>query len=316
MMDLQRAESWPALPTDAWAPTRHTLHMVSQMVGKVRLALAPPQPEWLHACLFLDARGLTTGAMPYRDSVVTVSIDLFDPALVIEVSDGRRAVVAIDASGSVAAIWAAFRAALAGLAIDVDVWGHPQELEDPTPFARDTTVRDFVAEDARRFHQVLCAVDGAFEVFRSSFFGRTGIQFWWGSFDMSVLLFSGRRSKAPDDRGYIIRYDLDAENLSAGFWPGDDDTPEPRLFAYIHPAPPGCEVAPIRPASATWAEAMGEWVLPYDEIRSLADPQAAIVEFLRSVYHVAITNGGWDGEAFAYDPPPAPRRLASDPDPA
>ena len=289
--------------------------MVSQMVGKVRLALSPAQPEWLNACLYVAARGLTTAAMPYRDSVVTVSIDLFDAALLIERGDGRRAHVALDGGGSVADIWARLLAALAGLGIEVELWDRPQEVDDSTPFPRDVSPASFVAEDARRFHRLLAAVDGAFEQFRSTFFGRTGVQFWWGSFDLSVLLFSGRRLEPPDDRGYIVRHDLDAEHFSAGFWPGDDDTPEPRLYAYIHPRPPGCESAPMEPARAHWVEAMGEWVLPYDALRSMADPRSTIVDFLRSAYQVAITNGGWDRAAFAYAPPPPPRRNASGPDP-
>ena len=146
------------------------------------------------------------------------------------------------------------------------------------------------------------------EVFRSSFFGRTGVQFWWGGFDFAVLLFTGRQLAAPDDRGYIMRYDLDAEQLNAGFWPGDDTVPEARFWAYIVPRPDGCEGAPIQPAPAAWIEEISEWLLPYEHVRVSDDPQRAILDFLNSVYQVAVTNGGWDAEAQRYlRPQPAPR---------
>jgi hypothetical protein len=300
---MTHTNAWPSLPYGEWAATKKTFHMVAQMVGKVRLALAPPQPEWMNACLYLDSRGFTTGAMPHGDAVVNIGIDVFDCAIVIEVSDGRRMTVPLGSDRSVADIWRDFRATLGGLGIDVDVLEKPQELSDPTKFSANMHDHTFEAEQAQRFHRVVCAVDGAFEVFRSSFFGRSGIQFWWGSFDFCVLLFSGRPVIAPDDRGYIMRYDLDAEQMNAGFWPGDDSAPDPRLYAYLMPRPDGCEFAPVEPAPAAWAEAMGEWVLPYEDVRSSEDPAAMIVGFLRSVYQVAVTNGGWDAEAQRYDAP-------------
>jgi hypothetical protein len=300
---MTQAGAWPSLPYDGWAATKKTLHLVAQMVGKVRLALAPPLPEWMNTCLYLDSRGFTTGAIPYRDAVVTIAIDLFDCAIRIEVSDGRRATIALGPDRSVATIWADFRASLDTLHIDVDVLEKPQELSDMTAFSSNTHDHSFNAEQAQRFHRVVCAIDGAFEEFRSSFFGRTGIQFWWGSFDFCVLLFSGKRVPAPDDRGYILRYDLDAEQMNAGFWPGDDSEPEPRLYAYLVPRPDGCEIAPIEPQHAAWAEAMGEWVLSYERVRSSENPHAAIVDFLQSVYKVAVANGGWDADAYRYAVP-------------
>ncbi|MGO9179493.1 MAG: DUF5996 family protein [Candidatus Limnocylindrales bacterium] len=305
---MKNHEAWPALPYAEWAPTKKTLHMVAQMLGKARLALAPPQPEWLHACLYLDGRGFTTGAMPFGTAVVSIGIDVYDVAIRIDVSDGRRATVPLAPNRCVADIWADFRAALDGLGIDADIWEQPQELADTTPFSENRHDARLEPGHAQRFHRVLCGIDGVFEEFRSSFFGRSGVQFWWGSFDFCVLLFTGRHLTAPDHRGYIMRYDLDAEQLNAGFWPGDDSTPDARLYAYVVPRPDGCEVAPIEPALAAWAEAMGEWVLPYEDVRTSEDPRAAILEFLNSVYRVAVTNGGWSPEAYRYvTPTPAPR---------
>jgi hypothetical protein len=286
--------------------------MASQMVAKVRLALAPALPEWLHACLYLDARGFTTGPIPYGQKVLAMGIDVFDAELWIELSDGRRATLPLGPNHTVAEIWADFRTALASLSIDVDVWEKPQEVDDTTPFSENTHDRTFDAEHAQRFHRIISAVNGAFEEFRSPFFGRTGIQFWWGGFDFCVLLFTGRHAAPPEDRGFILRYDLDSEHLNAGFWPGDDATPEPRFFAYLVPQPPGCAVAPIQPPHASWADEMGEWVLTYDSVRTRSDPRATLLAFLKSVYQVAINEGGWDAEAFRYRAPPRGRRPGGD----
>ena len=306
---MRNDEAWPALPYAQWAPTKKTLHMVVQMLGKARLALAPPEAEWLGTCLYLDARGFSTGAMPFGTSVVSMCIDVYDVVIRIDVSDGRREMVSLGSNRCVAEIWADFRAALDGLGIDAEIWEKPQEVADTTPFSANTHDCTIVAEHAQRFHRVLCAIDGAFEEFRSPFFGRTGVQFWWGGFDFAVLLFTGRHLEAPDDRGYIMRYDLDAEQLNAGFWPGDDNAPEARFWAYVVPRPDGCEVAPIQPTPAAWVEAISEWILPYEQVRASEDPRRAILDFLNSVYRVAVANGGWDAAAQRYAPPPPTPRA-------
>jgi hypothetical protein len=151
-------------------------------------------------------------------------------------------------------------------------------------------------------------VQSVFEEFRSRFFGRSGVQFWWGACDLTVLLFNGRQVEAPADRGYIMLYDLDAEHFNAGFWPGDDDSPEPAFYAYLVPRPPGCEAAPVEPAPAGWVEAMGMWLMPYEAVRASADPRRMLLDFLESVYGLAFSLGDWDEGAHRYTlPAPAPR---------
>jgi hypothetical protein len=302
------SEAWPELPYEEWAPTKKTLQMCAQMLGKLRLALAPPQPEWLHTCLYLDARGFTTGAMPWASHVITAGIDVFDSALWIDMSDGRRSTVSIGPNRCVAEIWDDFHALLADLEIAVDIWEKPQELADTTPFSENRHDCTFDSAHARRFHRLLCTIDGVFEEFRSTYFGRSSIQYWWGASDFAVLLFTGKHLDAPDDRGYIMRYDLDAEHLNAGFWPGDDNAPHAGFFGYLVPRPDGCEVAPMEPGHAGWVEAMGEWIMPYEAVRTCDDPRGAVLDFLRSVYRVAVESGGWDAAAFTYTAPPAPRR--------
>jgi hypothetical protein len=301
-------DAWPALSYDQWAPTKKTIHLYAQMLGKLKLALNPPQPEWLHAGLALDARGLATGPLLRGGRVVDAAIDLFDGVLRLRASDGRGIEIPLVGGRTVADVWGDFQDALARLGVHADIWEKPQELPGATPFSADTGARTVDREQARRFHRLLGTVDGAFEEFRSQFFGRTGVQVWWGAFDLAVLLFSGKRVTPPEDRGYIMRYDLDAEHLNAGFWPGDDDSPHAIFYAYIHPRPDGCETASIEPEKAGWVEAMGQWILPYDEVRASDDPRRALLGFLRSAYRVAVTIGGWDEGAYRYALPAPSRR--------
>jgi len=299
---------WPALPYEEWAPTKKTLQMCAQMLGKTELALAPPQPEWLHARLLLDARGFTTAPMPVGSRIVTCGIDVFDSTIWIAASDGRSAKVAIGPDRCVADIWADYTAALSSLGVDADIWEKPQELTDVTPFHENRHDCVLVAADAQRFHRVLCSISGVLEEFRSGFFGRSGVQFWWGAFDLAVLLFSGEHAAAPDDRGYIMRYDLDAAHMNAGFWPGDDATPAPGFYGYLVPQPPGCATAPVGPSHAGWVDSMGEWMMSYDAVRTSDDPRATLLEFLTSVYGIAVSHAGWDPERFSYvKPPPSAR---------
>lgn len=302
------ADAWPELAYAEWAPTKKTLHMVVQMLGKAKLAFCPPQPEWWHSRLYLDARGFTTGAIPLRGRLLSMGVDLFDATLWIDVSDGGRQRIPL-AGRTIAETWAGFSAGLDSLGIEADIWPKPQELPDTTPFAENTHDRVFVAEDAVRFHSVLAQVHGVFEQIRSGFFGRSGIQFWWGAFDLSLLLMNGEHAQAPDDRGYIMRYDLDAEHFSCGFWPGDDSSPEPIFYAYLVPQPEGCLYAPIEPSAAAWAEKLGEWVLPYEHVRRSHDPAGTLRAFLDSAYSLAGSLGGWDLARYEYVHPLPSKRA-------
>jgi hypothetical protein len=299
---------WPALPYEEWAATKKTLHMVAQMVGKAKLAVAPPQPEWLNACLFLDPRGFATGPLPYGTRIVAFGIDVVGGILWAETSDGGRADVPLSEGRSVADIWQGFQVSLTGLGLELDIWEKPQEVPDATPFSQNTHDRTLDLEQAQRYHRVLSSVNGVFEEFRSRFFGRSGVQFWWGAFDLAVLLFNGRPATAPTDRGYIMRYDLDAEHFNAGFWAGDDVAPQAGFFGYVVPQPPGCAAVPMAPEYAGWVEEMGEWLMPYDTVRTCPDPRAAILDFLDCVYGAAVRLGGWDAAAHEYIRPPASLR--------
>ena len=302
------ADAWPALSYQEWAPTLKALHLYAQMLGKLKLAVHPPLPEWLHTGLALDARGVSTGPLAGDGRVVEAGIDLFDGVLSVRAAE-RTVAVPLSGGRPVADVWRAFGEALRELDVVADLWDRPQEMPDETtPFAEDRRDRTVDLAQARRLHRVLSTVHGLFDQFRAPFFGRSGVQLWWGGFDLAVLLFSGAPITPPEDRGYIMRYDLDAELLNAGFWPGNDDAPQAIFYAYIHPRPPGCDTAPMEPPGAGWIEALGQWVLTYDDACRGGDPAAAVLDFLRSAYRAAVTTGGWDEAAYRYTPPPAARR--------
>jgi hypothetical protein len=237
-----------------------------------------------------------------------MGVDVYAGELWIAGGGGRRATVPVGPDRPVADIWAGFQGALVGLGLDLDIWEKPQEVADVTPFSQNDHDRTLVPEQAQRFHRVLAATSAVLEEFRARFFGRSGVQLWWGGLDLSLLLFSGRRVPAPTDRGYIRQYDLDAEHLHGGFWAGDDATPMPAFSAYVTPRPAGCEAAPIEPGYASWVEEMGMWSMPYDEVRICADPRQAILDFLDSAYRAAVGQGGWSTEAHEYIRPPASPR--------
>jgi hypothetical protein len=300
--------AWPALPYAEWAETKKTIQLYSQLLGKTRLALSPPQPEWLGAGLEVRARGLTTGAMPWGSTAVEVSLDFVTHELCVDTSDGQTARIPLVPAKSVATVYRVLRDVYAEFGIDVDIWDKPQELQDTTPLAEDTAHASYDPAAVERWWTVMSAVRNVFEEWRSSFFGRTAIAFWWGAFDLSVMRFSGKPAVAPDDRGYIMRYDLDAEFMNAGFWPGDDSAPGAVIYAYLNPKPHDCELASIDPESAAWIEQMGEWMLPYDAALATGDPRKAILDFLGSVYSIAGSHGDWDLDSYTYTVPAAPKR--------
>ena len=307
-MTATKPYDWPALPYEEWAETKKALHMYAQILGKVRLALSPAQPEWLGTCLFLGTRGLTTGPMPWGTASAELSLDLYDHALRISLSDGRQVSVQLFPPRCVADVFVEVRRAMTDLGIEADLWSKPQEVADAVPLDEDRRDCAYVPEHAQNWFRVNCAVANVFEEWRSRFFGRTGLQFWWGAFDLAVLRFNGKHAAAPADRGYIMRYDLDAEFMNAGFWPGDDSFPVPIIYAYLYPQPPGCEREAIEPSQAGWVAEMGEWTLRYEDVRTADDPRQTILSFLDSVYGVAGLRGGWKLEDFEYEIPAAPPR--------
>ena len=297
---LARAGSWPA--------THDYIHLVTQMMGKLRLSLAPTLPGWAHTSLALTPTGLTTRVLPTADGTVEARLDFVDGALRIAVHGGASRLVPLAPARAIADIWADYRLALGDLGVTLEMWDKPQEMSDTTPFAEDFRPRDYDPVLGAAWFRLLTDVHNVFEEWRSPFFGRSGVNFWWGGFDLAVTLFNGRRAVPPSRSNFLMRYDLDAEHLSVGFWPGDDER-EAMFFSYIVPDPPGCEEYPFEVPSASWAPTMGEWILSYESIRTLPERWDLVRAFMDAVYVAAGNLAGWDLNSHTYAPPPRPETV-------
>lgn len=275
---------WPELPYAAWRETKQTLHMYLQVVGKLRLALSPPEPQWGHVPLYVTARGLTTSPIPHPAGIFDVDVDLVEHAVSVRTEAGAVERVRLEPR-SVADFHAELTGALERAGVPVEISTLAVEVPDPIPFPEDRVHASYDPEWVGRFHRVLVRVDAVLKEHRARFRGRTSpVHFFWGSFDLSYTRFSGRLLEPPADAGTIMRATHDAEQACAGFWPGDDSFPEPAFFAYTWPQPPGIEAAKVEPGAAAWSTQLGEFLLPYEAVRSATDPRGALLDFLESAY--------------------------------
>jgi hypothetical protein len=284
---------WPPLPYQDWRETRDTLHMYAQVVGKLRLALSPFEPEWANVPLYVTARGLTTSPLPVGLRTVDAEFDLIDHALVLRTSDGR--IERRPLGGPVADFYRDVMSALARLQVDVSISLLPSEVANPIPFPDDRSHATYEPAHVARFFRVLSMVDVLFKQHRAGFRGRTTlVQFFWGTFDLALVRYSGRPAAPPPGAGVIGRYGGDAEEVCAGWWPGDERVSYPAFFAYAYPKPTGIEDTTIAPAGAAWNADAGEFLLPYDIARSDTDPPQAVLDFLRTTFAGASALMGWE----------------------
>jgi Family of unknown function (DUF5996) len=287
-------KTWPALPLDAWEPTRATLHMWTQIVGKVRLAQSPSLNHWWQVPLYLSARGLTTSAIPYEDHTFETEFDFIDHALCIRKSDGATRALKL-APKSVAAFHAEFMAALNSLGISVRIWTMPMEIPHPIAFEMDTVHASYDAASVERFWRVLRSVDAVLKEFRGGFIGKASpVHFFWGSFDLTVTRFSGRRAPPMPNADRITREAYSHEVSSVGWWPGDETTNYPAFYAYASPEPAGFAEAPVRPNAAFYDTEASQFRLKYDDVRSAASPRRALLDFCQSTYEAAATLAEWN----------------------
>jgi hypothetical protein len=308
--------SWPALPLDEWRDTRDTLQMWTQIAGKVCLALTPRVNHFWNIALHFTARGLVTPPLPVGGRTFTMTFDFVAHELVIQVSDGRRETVALRPQ-TVADFYRTVVDTLGRLGIEVPIWPMPVEVPEPIRFDRDTTHHSYDADAARRCWEVLLAITPVFQAFRAEFIGKCSpVHFFWGSFDLAVTRFSGRSAPPhpggipalPDD---VTREAYSHEVSSAGFWPGGGPIDYPAFYSYAYPAPNGFAEARVEPAAAHYDTSLGEFLLPYDAVRRAHDPEATLMTFLESTYHVAADHSGWDRQALEcpFGEPRRPRRL-------
>jgi hypothetical protein len=268
--------------------------MWTQIVGKVRLALAPRVNHWWESTLYVSPRGLTTSAIPYRDRLFDCEFDFIDHQLVIRASDGRNARVPLIPQ-SVADFYAETMTALRQCGIDVEIWPVPVEIDNPIPFTDDHEHASYDRDAVERFWRILIFTDRVLNRFRSSFIGKSSpVHFFWGSFDMAVTRFSGRRAPDNPAADAITKEAYSHEVSSCGWWPGGGAFEAPAFYAYAAPQPAGFKDAKIEPAEAFYSEAFSEFVLPYDAVRASADPEDALFRFCQSTYEAAANAGNWD----------------------
>ena len=287
---------WPALPYDAWKDTYATLHMWSQVVGKVALAQAPPLNHSWGSSLDVTPRGLATRTLPHDDRSFAIAFDFIDHQLVIETSDGDRRTLALEPR-SVAAFYRMVMATLLEMGLPVRIWPVPVEIPDPIPFEQDTVHRSYDPEAASRYWRVLLQVHRVFTESRTGFVGKASpSHFFWGAFDLAVTRFSGRPAP-PREGPAFMREAYSHEVISHGFWPGSGPVLEPSFYAYAVPEPEGLKSAPVRPKAAFYHRDMGEFILPYEAVRAAASPAAEIAAFIESTYDQAATLARWDRAA-------------------
>ena len=285
---------WPALAYDGWVDTLDTLHLILQILGKVRVALAPPEPEWAHITLYVSARGLTTGPVPSSVGLFDVEADLLHHEVVVRTADGEVERVPLRAR-PVAEFWADFTAALAKLGIEVELSPMPQEVPDPIPFPDDTTHAAYDPSAAMQFWRVLAAIDPVFSAFRAAFKGKVSrVQFFWGHVDLNVTRFSGAPCTPPVGADILTRASYDYEQVSAGWWPGDAKFRKPAFYAYGYPKPEGIESTDLGVAGAAWDADLGEFVLDYEIARTAPSPEASVRAFLDAAYDACAARAHWD----------------------
>ena len=302
----ERTDAWPDLPLAAWQDTFATLHLWTQIIGKIRLVKSPWLNHSWHTTLYVTSRGLTTSPIPDGRRTFELEFDFTAHRLELRSSDGRREEVPLHPQ-SVAVFHSLVMAALRRLDIEVRISRKPSELVDPIPFAEDETHRSYNAEYVHRFWRALVQADRVFKIFRARFIGKASpVHFFWGAGDLAVTRFSGRR--APEHPGgipnlpdWVTREAYSHEVSSCGFWPGGGAIDYPAFYSYAYPAPAGFAEARGGPEGAFYSKDYGEFILPYDGVARAASPDETLLEFLQSTYEAAATLGAWDRAALEND---------------
>lgn len=298
MTDPRHAH-WPELPYDEWVGTKEALHLWMQVVGKIRLSMTPWLNHSWHVPFYVTARGLGTSAIPFRSLAFEIDFDFIDSTLAIVVSDGNVRRLPLR-SGSVADFHSSVLHALTGLGIEVHITEQPSEIADALAFSADTRQRTYDPQAALRFWKALLQMDRVFKQFRTGFIGKSSpVHFFWGSFDLAVSRFPGRRAppfegKVPGLAPEVMREAYSHEVSSAGFWPGGNGIDYPAFYSYVYPVTDAFRRTAVRPADAYFSETLGEFLLPYETVRTAPDPDALLLQFLQSSYEAAADSAGWD----------------------
>jgi hypothetical protein len=288
--------AWPALPLDAWEDTYATLHLWSQVVGKIALAQAPPLNHSWGVALHLTPRGLTTLVLPHDSRTFTIEFDFIDHQLVVRTSDGDTERLPLEPR-TVADFYARVTGLLSDMRLPVRIWPVAVELPSPIRLDQDVDHRSYDREAVDRFWRALRSIARVFSESRSDFVGKCSPpHFFWGAFDLALTRFSGRLAP-PREGPAFMREAYSHEVISHGFWPGSGPVREPAFYAYAVPEPPGLKTAPVRPDAAYYHGELGEFILPYDAVRTSGTPERMLREFISSTYDQAATRASWDRSA-------------------
>ena len=305
-MPIQPHDVWPELPLENWRATCATLHMWLQIVGKVRLTLSPWWNHSWHTTLYVTARGLTTSPIPHGTRTFQIDLDLIDHELILQTSDAAIFNAPLQPQ-TVADFYAQLMDALRRLNLDVKIHARPNEVADAIPFARDEMHAAYDPASVNRFWRVLVQSDRVFRAFRGRFVGKCSpVHLFWGALDLAVTRFSGRRAPAhpggiPNLPDRVTREAYSHEVSSCGFWPGSGAVAYPAYYSYAYPEPEGFAKAAVRPAQAFYSPDFREFVLPYEAVRTAADPDAVLLAFLQSTYEAAADLGAWERRALEAD---------------
>jgi hypothetical protein len=289
-------ECWPSLPLDSWKDTCATLHMWTQMVGKVRLRLTPLVNHWWNVPLYVSARGLTTSRIPYGQRAFELRFDFLRHQLVLETNDAIVKTIALEPR-SVADFYHEFMQMLRSAGIDVKIWRMPVEIPNPIAFDQDRVHASYDAAAVEKFWRILLSVDVVFNQFRAGFIGKASpVHFFWGSFDLAVARFSGRRAPERPGADVITREAYSHELSSVGFWPGSVGVKDAAFYSYMAPEPQGFKAARVRPDAASYDKQLGEFILMYEDVRKAESPTARLLEFCQSTYQAGANLANWNRE--------------------
>lgn len=294
--------AFPNIPLEAWRPTKDTLHLYCQIIGKIRLAMHPRLNHWWHVPMYVTPRGISTHTIPYTGGNFEIEFDFVDHVLRIKTSSKQVEDFALYDGLTVADFYSSVFANLAKLGIEPEIKPVPYEAPSTTPFAEDTGNKSYDKEYIERFHRTLVTVDRILNEFRGRFLGKsTPVHMFWHSFDLALTRFSGKRAPVREGAGMVEREAYSHEVISFGFWFGDDRVPAPAFYSYTAPEPAGLTEEPLSPAAAIWAESNGAHLalLMYDDIRMVTDPPKTVLDFLESAYRAGAKRSDWDIKAFA-----------------
>jgi hypothetical protein len=306
MAQTQTVSPWPALPYEDWSDTLNTLHLWMQIIGKIQLAHCPWINHSWHVALQITARGLGTRLLAHGQKLFQIEFDFLEHHLMFRVIDGATARLPLGPQ-STAAFYRKVMGTLKSLGLSVKIHTTPCELLDPLPFDRDDVHRSYDSEFVQRYWRVLVQTHRIFETFRSRFIGKCSpVHFFWGSADLAVTRFSGRTAPPhpggiPNLPDWVAKEAYSHEVSSAGFWAGGDQFPHATFYSYAYPEPPGFSGAAVLPNDARYSDALREFVLPYEDMRKLDNPDAALLEFLQSTYEAAARLSSWDRSALEQD---------------